>query len=102
MSSFLERTKEKPMQKKILDAVQKLVFSTNAQHWKAEQDLTIITSTVNNIRPNFSSTSLLFNLPSSRSYASMLQGSTLQIFLLLAKATINKKQKIIVHLNNQT
>ena len=71
-SSFLERIKEEPMQKEILDAVQKLAFSTDAHHRKAEQDLTVIKSTVNNIRPNSSSTSLPSNLPGSRSYASML------------------------------
>lgn len=101
MSSFLERIKEEPMQKEILHAVQKLAFSTDAHHRKAEQDLTVIKSTVNNIRPNFSSTSLPSNLPSSRSYASMLQGSTSQTLLLPAKATINKEQEIIVRLNDQ-
>ena len=102
MSSFLERIKEEPMQKEILDAVQKLAFSTDTHYQKAEQDLTVIKSTVNNIRPNSSSTSLPSNLPGSRSYASMLQGSTSQTLLLPAKATINKKQEIIVRLNDQT
>lgn len=101
-SSFLERIKEEPMQKEILDAVQKLAFSTDAHHRKAEQDLTVIKSTVNNIRPNSSSTSLPSNLPGSRSYASMLQGSTSQTLLLPAKPTINKEQEIIVRLNDQS
>lgn len=33
-SSFLERIKKEPMQKEILDAVQKLAFSTDAHHRK--------------------------------------------------------------------
>ena len=72
MSSFLERIKEELMQKEILYAVQKLAFSTHAYHRKVEQDLTVIKSIVNNIRPSFSSTFLPSNLPGSRSYASIL------------------------------
>ena len=88
------------MQKEILDTVQKLAFSTNAHHRKAKQDFTVIKLTVNNIRPNSSSISFSSNSPGSRSFASMLQGNTLQTFLLPANATINKKQEIIVHLND--
>lgn len=36
MSSFLERMKEEFMQKEILDAVQKLAFSSNAYHRKVD------------------------------------------------------------------
>ena len=100
-SSFLERIKEEPMQKEILDAVQKLAFSTDAHYRKTDQDLTVIKSTVSNIRPSSSPTSLPSNLPGSRSYASMLQGSTSQTLLLPAKPTINKEQEIIVRLNDQ-
>ena len=100
MPSFLERIKEEPMQKEILDAVQKLAFSNNAHHQKADQDLTVIKSTVSNIRPS-SPPTLPSNLPGSRSYASMLQGSSSQALLLPAKPTINKEQEIIVRLNEK-
>lgn len=99
--SFFEWIKEELMQKEILDTVQKLAFSTNAHHRKAKQYFTVIKLTVNNIRPNSSSISFSSNPPGSRSFANMLQGNTLQTFLLPANATINKKQEIIVHLNDQ-
>lgn len=100
MSSFLERMKEEPMRKEILDEVQKLAFSSNAHHHEVDQDLTIIKSRVSNIRPYFPFT-LPSNLPGSRSYASMLQTNNSQTTLLSTKLTINKEQEIIVRLNDQ-
>lgn len=100
MSSFLERMREEFMQKEILDAVQKLAFSSNTYHRKIDQDLTVIQSNVSNIRPN-SPPTLPSILSDSRSYASMLQANNPQTTLLPTKPTINKEQKIIVHLNNQ-
>lgn len=59
-------------------------------------------SIVNNIGLNSLSIFLSSNLFGSRSYTSMLQESTSQIVLFFAKLIMNKKQIIIIGLNNQS
>lgn len=101
MSSFLEQIKKKSMQKKVFNVVQKLVFSTDMHYQKIDQDLIVIKLIISNIYPSFFPISLLSNYPNSRNYVSILQKSTLQTPLLLAKPIISKKQEIIICLNNQ-
>lgn len=72
ISSFFEQIKKELIQKKILDIIQKLAFSTDVHHWKAKQDLMVIKLTINNIHLNSSFTLFSSNFSGSRNYVNML------------------------------
>ena len=101
ISAYLRKAQEEPMQKEILEAVQKISFNTVQHHQQVNENFTIVKAAIAN--QSTPQTSLLnsHNTAKPRTYVSLLQGTlSTSTSLIPQKAAINKDLEIVVRLNS--
>lgn len=101
MSIYLQKAQEEPMQREILEAVQKISFNTTQHHHRVDKNFTIVKASIENQSMPLSSSSHFGNAIKPRSYTSLLQEiSPTATSSIPPKPVINKDLEIVVRLNS--
>ncbi len=100
--AYLEKAKEEPRQKEILEAVQKVSFNATKHLQRVEENFTIVKSSISNAHIPQEQSSKSPNTTGIKTYASLLHNlhSPHPVPSNPIRPTINKDQEIVVRLNS--